>query len=288
MNKTCILLQTNDDYEFLWEGLYLSWKLNWLWEKFNLPVYVITETKDFKSCHPTCSFETINVGGDLSGRSNYSSKLLKGLDFLQNKGYENLIYCLDDSWPETAPDSLMIDGIYKMFNDENLDVFYFHEHRPHFPFTLRNVNKFIEGRRVREFYGNSRFYYNLGCGIWKIDSLKKIQNHGESPYQNERLTTSRCWEMKIKAYFLNYPWYNQDLIHEKGNLKETAHEILNRLSFRLSWEYKQEFMFNYIACDGSIIPILPDDPSWQNMTEDEINQLYNSSFGYHFSNYTEL
>lgn len=284
-NKTCILFQTNDEYDFLWEGLYLSWKLNWMWDPFNFPVYVITETKDFKQCHPSCNFETINVGHDLSGAGNYSSKLLKGLDYLQGLGFENIIYCQDDSWPETSPDSLILNDIFKMFEEKQLDVFYFHEHRSHFPFTVKDTGEYIRGRRVREFYGMSRFYYNHGCGIWNINSLRDIQNPEEGPYQNEWSATIRCWQKKTKAYLLNYPWYDQDLIHENGVLLSTAHKMIDDLRFRLSWETKENFMFNYIANDGSIIPVLPDDPSWQSMPEEERQKLYHSSFGYHFSHY---
>jgi len=28
-DKICILIQTNDDYDWLWKGIFLSWKLNW-------------------------------------------------------------------------------------------------------------------------------------------------------------------------------------------------------------------------------------------------------------------
>jgi hypothetical protein len=283
MNKTCILIQTNDEYEFLWEGLFLSWHLNWMWEKFDLPVFVITETKEFKNCHSSCTFETIKVGEDISSPSHYSTKLLRGLQFLKNKGFENLIYCQDDSWPHTSPDSLILEGIFKMFEEENLDVFYFHEHRSNFPFTLKNTNRFILGKRVREFFHLSRFYYNHGCGVWKIDSLQKIQTPGEAAYENESMGTIRAWGLKIKAYLLNYPWYNQDLIHNKGEIKQTGISIIQDLKFRFAWEKKENFMYNYIAQDGSIIPVTPED--FIKMSDEERKILYNESHGHRFCNY---
>jgi hypothetical protein len=84
-DKICILIQTNDDYDWLWKGIFLSWKLNWDWEEFNFPVYVITETKDFNSCHKDADFNTINVGAELNGPSNFSTKLIRGLNHLKEK-----------------------------------------------------------------------------------------------------------------------------------------------------------------------------------------------------------
>jgi hypothetical protein len=285
LQKTCILLQTNDDYEFLWEGLYLSWKLNWIWDIYNFPVYVITETKDFRRCHPSCDFQTINVGEDILGPENYSTKLIRGLLHLKEKGFDNIIYCQDDSWPYTSPDSRLLDKIFELFESENLDAFYFHEHRSHFPFTVNDIGISLHGKRVKEFYGISRFYYNHGCGLWKIDSLLDIQKPNEGPYENERLATERCWVKKPKIYLLNYAWYDQELIHENGKLKESALKIINDLVFRFAWEYKDGFMFNYVANDGSIIPIPPSDKKWESITWEETTIIFNESYGFHFSHY---
>jgi hypothetical protein len=285
MEKTCILLQTNDDYEFLWEGLYLSWKLNWMWDVYNFPVYVITETKDFKKCHFSCDFQTIKVGPDITGPQNYSTKLIRGLEYLKSKGFENIIYGQDDSWPFTSPDSVLLSKVFNSFKNENLDAFYFHEHRSHFPFTVKDTGIFFHGKRVKEFFGESRFYYNHGCGIWKIDSLLSIQKKSEGPYENEALSTERCWVKKPKIYLLNYSWYDQELIHENGKLKESAYKILTDLVFRFNWEYRDGFMFNYIANDGSIIPISPSDEMWKNLSQEEKNKIFNESYGFHFSHY---
>ena len=44
--KTCVLIQTCDKYENLWEGLQLSYNFNWCWD-MEFPIYILTEEKDF-------------------------------------------------------------------------------------------------------------------------------------------------------------------------------------------------------------------------------------------------
>ena len=94
--KIAILIQSNDEYNWLWEGLFLTWKLNWNWEEFNYPLFLLTETKSFSECHEDCEFETINVGEDLLGSKNYSNKLLRALLKLKEHGYTHVLYSQDD------------------------------------------------------------------------------------------------------------------------------------------------------------------------------------------------
>ena len=110
INNIAILIQSNDDYDFIWEGLFLSWKLNWNWEEFNFPLFLITETKQFTQSHPDCDFKTINVGSHLLGHRNYSNKLLVALKKLKKEGYTHILYSQDDSWSFTKPDSSVIKG----------------------------------------------------------------------------------------------------------------------------------------------------------------------------------
>jgi len=287
-DKICILIQTNDDYDWLWKGIFLSWKLNWDWEEFNFPVYVITETKDFNSCHKDADFNTINVGAELNGPSNFSTKLIRGLNHLKEKGFTHILYAQDDSWPYTSPDSKIIKSCMNLMIDENIDCFYIHENRAWFPFTVKDTGIRINQKMVRRFVKGSRFYYNHGNAIWNIDSLLSLQREGEGPYENEANATTRCWESLPKSYLINYPWYDQEKIHWKGEFKESGLQIVNDLIFRYAWETRPEFMYSFIANDGSIIPIKPDDPYFDRIEIEEHRKLFGASHGYHFSNYAEL
>ena len=57
--------------------------------------------------------------------------------------------------------------------------------------------------------------------------------------------------------------------------------ILRDLRFRYAWENKEEFMYNYVAYDGSVIPTSPDD--FSNLSDSEIGTLYETNWGNHFS-----
>ena len=285
--KIAILIQSNDDYDFLWEGLFLSWKLNWNWEEFNFPLFLITETKQFSQSHPDCDFKTINVGNDLSGPKNYSNKLLVALQKLKKEGYTHILYSQDDSWAFTQPDTAVIKGCLKMFEEKNMDCFYIHEQKWIFPFTYTPTTEGnIKGHRVRKFQSGSRFYYNHGNAIWNIDSLLKIQKEDEGPYENEAGSTSRAWDILEKVYMVNIPWYDQDVVHEKGKIKESGEHMVRNLRFRYAWETEQNSFIEYIANDGSKIPLSAiKDNSYGTHELDKIREVYNTSYngGAHFS-----
>lgn len=287
--KTAILIQSNDDYDFLWEGLFLSWKLNWNWKEFNFPVFLITETKQFSQSHPDCDFKTINVGSDLSGPKNYSNKLIKSLLKLKKEGYTHVLYSQDDSWAFTQPDTLVIKDCIKMFQEKNMDCLYIHEQNWIFPFTFTSDDKNkIQGHRVRKFKNGSRFYFNHGNAIWDIDSLLKVQKKDEAPYENEINGTNRAWNLLKNVYQINIPWYDQDVVHYKGKIKESGAHMVRNLRFRYAWETEQNSFIEYIAHDGSKIPlsIMKKYPSEDpNKPLDQLQEIYNTSFngGAHFS-----
>lgn len=278
----CILIQTNDEYEWMWEGIFLSWKLNWNWDQYPIDLYVLTETKDFNKCHPESNFNIINVGESLRGSSHYSTKMIIALNKLKELGYKKVFYIQDDSIPYTSIDNEILNEILGIFDVQNLDCFYIHEHRRHFPFTLKETGFKVGKYRIRQFVEGSRFYYNHGSGIWNIDSLLKLQSYNEGPYENEVATTDRCNSHKPKIYIINFPWYNQDWIHEKGIMKESGVDFFKDLKFRYNWEIRENFMDKFISSfDSSIIPYSVEE--YKNLSEDKKVELMNRSHGLHFS-----
>ena len=281
--KLCILLQTNDEYEFLWEGLFLSWHLNWLWTEFPWPVFVITETKEFSSCHPACNWITLKVGEDVKYASHYSTKLVRGLNQLEEMGYEFVFYGQDDSWPECAPDSSILRSGWNLFLAENLDGLYVHQHSRHFPFSLGPTKYVLAGKRVRQFMVGSRFAYNHGNGWWRIPFLKAVQVTGEHASDNEPEGTIRAWEQGSKIWIVNVDWYDQSKIHVKGVLKPEAEEMLSQLRFSFRWETEEKFACYPVAFDGSIIPVEIGSSDWTEISDAQRWDLYSGSHGPHFS-----
>ena len=140
-------------------------------------------------------------------------------------------------------------------------------------FHLHYLQPNIEGHRVRKFKSGSRFYFNHGNAIWNIDSLLKIQKEDEGPYENEEIGTIRAWEALKDIYMVNIPWYDQDAVHEKGKIKESALNIIKSLKWRYAWENRPNSMEKFIASDGSAIPI----------NSDKNDNPYGKNWGCHFS-----
>lgn len=281
--KIAILIQSNDLYDHLWEGLFLSWKLNWNWNEFNFPVYVITETKDFKVNYKQNNFNTIKVGEDIKNINNYSNKLIRALDYLKELGFTHILYSQDDSWPLSSVDSLLLNDIINFIKRKEIKSFYLHEHFNDFPFTLKNTNIFLQNKRVRQFAHGSRFIYNHGNAFWDIDFLKIFQNTNENAYQNECETTRRISDINEKPYIINIPWYDQSLIHHKGQLLETSKKIVKQLRFRYKWENLDNFSNGLVSYYGIVMDINTENENHKYISKDEINKAYEKKSGIHFS-----
>jgi hypothetical protein len=236
--KVCILIQSNDQYGFLWEGLHLSWKWNWNWKKFPWKTYVITEEKNFQDVVPDSFFHTMKMRKEFIGAEHYSTKLIMSLKRLKEEGYDTVFYSQDDSWPDSMPDGDTLRSVIKFFDEHDADCFHFSDAKEKFSFTLQDTPYHIYSKKIKHFYGKSRFYFNHGTALWKIDSLLKILVEGEEPYENEWKTTMRIWESypETKVYILNYSWYDQDEVHQKGKLLDSATKTIEALKYRDKWE----------------------------------------------------
>lgn len=232
MIDTCILIQTCDKYEFLWEGLELSWKLNWNWKRFPFKLFVLTEEKLFPA------FSTMKGRIPELGAKNFSTRLSSALKTLQQMGYKKVLYMQDDFWPNATPDSVYIEEILNFLEKDDVDCVHMNAYRSWYNYALADTQYAIYNKNLKKFEANSRFHYNHQACWWKIDSLLAIQALNEEPYENECNGTERSWEQGRNHYFLNYDWYTPELIHHKGTLLPTAYKILEDLRFKHNWELK--------------------------------------------------
>ena len=230
MSDTCILIQTCDKYKFLWEGLELSWKLNWNWKEFPFRVFVLTEEEIFPA------FSTLKGKHKDSGAKNFSSRLVYALFTLKTMGYSKLLYMQDDFWPSCTPDSSTVHEILKLLEREDIGCVHMNAYRTWYDYKFENTEIEVGSRKLKKFTQGSRFYYNHQACWWKIDELISIQNLGEEPYENEWKGTERAWDLNKNFYFLNYDWYTPEQVHHKGTLLDTAYKTINELRFRHNWE----------------------------------------------------
>jgi hypothetical protein len=230
--KTCVLIQTCDKYENLWEGLHLSYHFNWCWD-LEFPIYVLTEEKDFITDE---RFQTLKFGYLGDPPYNFSTRLIAALEHLKSLGYDSIFYTQDDFWPLFKVDSNIFRKTYDLFNSDGIECIHINEYLPWYSYNLGRTGDSISGKEIRKFNPGSMYYYNHQSAFWKIDSLLRIQNPGERPDHNEDRGTERSWEINPNYYFLSYDWYKAEFIAYKGELLNPALTCIRDWKFRLEWE----------------------------------------------------
>ena len=223
--KTCILIQTCDKYEFLWEGLNLAWEENWDWENLSLDAFVLTEDKHFIE---HSRFKTIYGGSSGQGASNFSTRLIAALKLLKDMGYDSIFYSQDDFWPLFPVNTRIFKRAFDLF-EARMDCLHINEYCPWYEYTL--IETLVKD--LWKFQKGSRFYFNHQAAIWNIDSLLRIQNPDEEPYENECKGTERAWELNSEHYLLNYAWYKAAYINDKGTLLPIAQDFVR------DWKWKR-------------------------------------------------
>ena len=223
--KRCILIQTCDKYEFLWEGLNLAWEENWDWKNLSLDTFILTEEKDFSE---NSRFKTIKGGYAELGAANFSTRLIDALKNLKSMGYDTILYTQDDFWPLFPVNTKIFQQAFDLF-EARMDCLHINEYCPWYEYKLvKTINL-----NLWKFQTGSRFYYNHQAAIWNIDSLLRIQEPGEEPYENECEGTKRAWELNSQHYFLNYAWYKASYINDKGTLLPIAQDFVR------DWKWKR-------------------------------------------------
>jgi hypothetical protein len=227
--KLCILIQTCDSYEFLWEGLKLSWEENWDRRNFDPEIYVLTENKEF----PSQWMKTLSFGMLGEAPSNFSTRLIAALSHLKAEGYESIFYSQDDFWPLFPVKSKVFSEAYKHFLYHELACLHLNELCPWYEYRMRKTSHVVDNHEIWEFVNGSRFYYNHQAAFWNIDKLLEIQAPSEAPYENECRGTERAWLLKPSCQFLNYAWYKPAYVHHKRKMHEVAEDFIR------DWKWQQ-------------------------------------------------
>jgi hypothetical protein len=231
--KTCVLIQTCDKYDHLWEGLKLSYHLNWCWD-INLPIYILTEDKVF----PYDKFNTLNFGffgHEGNPIKNFSTRMISALEHLKSLGFDSILYTQDDFWPLFKVEKKVFDETLRFLENDIVDCIHINEYLPWYNYNLSKTNHYINDIRVNKFEFPSSFYYNHQSAFWKINSLLRIQNKDEEPYENECKGTERAWISKPNYYFLNYSWYKPEFINDKGKLLPVAQSFVRDWNFNIKY-----------------------------------------------------
>lgn len=227
--KTAVLIQTCDNYTHLWEGLQLSYHFNWCWD-LDFPIYVLTEDKNFNEDK---RFITLNFG--YCGVKEFSTRLIKSLEYLKNEGFDSVFYTQDDFWPLIKVDKEIIIKSQEFLSNDSVDCIHINEYLPWYTYNLIDTDISICNIKVKKYEVPSMYHYNHQSSLWKIDELLKIQSPHEEPHENECRGTERAWILNPNYYFLNYSWYKAEFINNKGELLPTAQSYVRDWKWQLKW-----------------------------------------------------
>jgi hypothetical protein len=161
--------------------------------------------------------------------------MVTALRHLKDLGFDSILYTQDDFWPLFPPNKKIFEECLEFLKIESVDCIHINEYLPWYNYHLSKTNYYINGIRVKKFEVPSPFYYNHQAAFWKIDSLLKIQNEGEEPYENECQGTERSWQLKPNFYFLNYSWYKAEFINNKGTLLPVAESFVRDWNFNIKY-----------------------------------------------------
>lgn len=218
-----VIIQTCDEYEFLWHGWYLSFKNNWDWS-LGWPIYFCTETKStpFKDKRIT----TVNTAKS-ENPSGFSNRLSKALSGITTK---YVLYIQDDMWLKSKVDGDELKNCLYLLKHFGWNSIKVHE-KIWFNYDLRKTNHFVGGKRLLKYDRESEYLLTHNAAIWNREFLLDSMIPDESPWRNELDGTERIrnGHEDPKIYHHNMNWYHQLGIQTGGKFTEFGEELNRQL-----------------------------------------------------------
>lgn len=219
MQKTAIVIQTCDKYEFLWEGWYHYFKKYW---DFSIPapIFFCTEEKFFPQYRSIDLFR-LPVGTDPWGQ-----RLITILDSLPGE-VDTIFYMQEDFWLHRTLPKHVFESRLKTFREMDMNAFRCCDPSKHFHLeeTVQVPYKFLN---------TSPYLMTHQASFWKKDFLRSCILPHEDPWQNEKRGTERIrdrifensdldfyWDPKI--YFAPFRFYHT--VCRKGKLTEQGRQL---------------------------------------------------------------
>ena len=227
-NDIAIIIQTCDDYNFLWRGLYLFFSRYWCWD-IDWKIYICTEELDF----PYIDSRIINLKSSKLGVNGFSTRLNQ---VLNNIPESYILYLQDDMWLFPSVDSFYFKYSYFLlkhfeWNGVKIHSKYFYNYK------LTPTNKFVKKKRLFKQTGDSEYLLSHQATIWNKGFLLSIMSTNETPWDNEKNGTERIRKLEDpRIYHLNYQWYFQHnksspIENGKKKLLPAQEDLLHQLEY---------------------------------------------------------
>jgi hypothetical protein len=172
--KLAIVVASCDKFSDMWEPLFASFFKYWP----DCPYSVFLVANHKPSTHPQVT--TLLAGDDIS----WSTTISKSISQLQ--GYSHILFWIDDAFPTAHVSTQKVQDIFNWMLDNKAN---FMRLRP----NPRPENWICDG------YGAlaplAAYRVSLFATIWKVDTLQKILQEGESAWQFEVNGTERSRTM---------------------------------------------------------------------------------------------
>ena len=285
-NKLAVVIQSCDNYDFLWEGWRNCFLKNW---DFSIPaeIYFCTEDKDF-TCDGITNIKTGKCETENVNRASTFSSRMKNA--IQQINADYILYLQEDMWPHKPIDSNLFNQAFEYCVNEKLNVL-------NFNYKLGTNRKFnMDGetfsiddfKQYTDTYIGDKQVYNRLCSIdhlksynpfsvthhscfFKKDFLQKyLCIEGETPIENEVKSSQRIHKSHInqdaKIQGIDYKWYEH--VCETGKLNDigqslilpkVCHSFIDRnLSIQNKWKvilHQLKSNRNVFASTSNLYPV---------------------------------
>lgn len=231
MQKTAIVIQTCDKYEFLWEGWWHYFKKYWdfsipseIWfcnevKSDNLSLIVV-ENNQLRDRLVHCN----------TGTAPWGERLLHIIDVLPDE-VDTIFYMQEDFWLHRKLPKHVFESRLKTFREMDMNAFRCCEPSKHFHLKKAKQAPY-------KFLDTSPYLMTHQASFWKKDFLRSCILPHEDPWQNEKKGTQRIqdringplepelgcrWHWDPKIYFAPFRFYHT--VCRKGKLTEQGRQL---------------------------------------------------------------
>lgn len=220
-NDLSLLIQTCDEYEWFWSGMFCTLDLYW---DFKYPVYFASEEKNLhdvtyhfnseykpnKNIIPILHKKSENAEG-------FSERMI---DALNNVDSEYVLYIQEDMWLRRSLETSTIEKILSFMKENNADSVKLHSKLFYWDkYFLEPTEHIIDNVRLLKMTERQdNFFLSHGATIWKKEYLLRYLIKGETPWVNEIEGSVRMFNEPKNHYMYNIHWHCQPGVAVAGEI----------------------------------------------------------------------
>lgn len=221
--KTAVVVITCDKYKPYWDGLLHFMHKHWD-RDIDARIFFCNEECDVSLPHNYSQIKT--------GSGSFVENLGRSLDMV---GEEKVFLMLEDFWPIAPIGRRLFDELHKEFQEQDLDALQVSNYTP--LYSLKKLDREIEGTRLMEFDPKSPWVFNLQARFWKSAVLKSCLVEPE--ISEKQVGSAITAEMasdefvrshkKLRVELFHYLWYPLSGVAYRGQITDFGKHLQNIL-----------------------------------------------------------